>query len=63
MSSHPISADVTCPTCDGTTYAVIPRGCTPVGTGEPDGDEYCGKVWTTCYECDERFVVFYKSKE
>lgn len=63
MARGPITSAVTCPTCAGTTYAVIPNECAPVGIGEPESDDYDGKVWTTCNECDERFIVFYETEE
>lgn len=57
MSEPPTGKYIPCPECDETATAVIPANGDIVETAA----EADGKVWVTCFECDGRFLVHFRT--
>lgn len=56
-TDEPTAKRVTCPSCDGDTLAIVPEQTTIVD-GAESGD---GKVWASCRNCENRFLVYYQN--
>lgn len=54
---EPAAKRVTCPSCNGDTFAIVPKGTTIVDDDEL-GD---GKVWAICPDCQNWFLVYYQN--
>lgn len=59
MQNRPIGGWTNCPDCGSESVAVIPPA-TELVADEEDAD---GKVWVNCWECDERFLAYYRKNE
>lgn len=58
MPNKPGGANVTCPACNAKAVAIIPQGSTIVEEEEAAD----GKVWVSCYNCENLFPVYYQEK-
>lgn len=56
MNDGPTTEWVRCDHCEAEAVAVLPPNSTTVR----DGDRSDGKAWVNCWDCDDRFLVYYE---